>query len=119
MVRRGPEAVRAGGDVGQPERLVVGDQRAEDAPARGAGADGLLLLVGQAHREELVERPPVLGQHPQGAVLRIDEVDGLLDDPAQDHGQVQLGVEDEDGLDEAAQLGGIVDPVERLHGVPG
>ena len=44
---------------------------------------------------------------------------GLLDDPAQHDGQVELGVEDEDGLDEAAQLGGIVDPVERLHGVPG
>ena len=56
---------------------------------------------------------------PERAVLGIDEVDGLLDDAAEHHGQVQLGVEDENGLDETAQLCGIVDPVERLHGVPG
>jgi hypothetical protein len=32
---------------------------------------------------------------------------------------VELGVEDQDGLDQTTQLYGIVDPVERLHGSPG
>ena len=61
--------------------------------------------------------PPVLGQHAQRAVFGVDEVAGLLDDPPQDHGQVQLAVEDHDGLQQSAQLGGILDPVEGLHGV--
>ena len=73
----------------------------------------------EAHGEELVERPPVLGQHAERPVLRVDEVARLLDDPAQHHGQVELGVEDQDRLDQAAQLYGIVDPVEGLHGLPG
>ena len=75
--------------------------------------------LAEADGEELVERPPVLGQHAERPVLRVHEVAGLLDDPAEDHRQVQLGVEDQDGLHQAAQLGGIVDPVEGLHGAPG
>ena len=73
----------------------------------------------EAHGEELVERPPVLGQHAQRSVLGVDEVAGLLDDPAEHHRQVQLGVEDQDRLDKSPQLGGIVDTVEGLHGLPG
>ena len=34
-------------------------------------------------------------------------------------GQVELGVEDQDRLDQTPQFRGIVDPVERLHGLPG
>ena len=73
----------------------------------------------EAHGDELVERPPVLGQHAERPVLRVDEVTGLLDDPAQHHREVELGVEDQDRLHQSAQSRGIVDPVERLHGPPG
>ena len=75
--------------------------------------------MAQANRDELVQGPPVFGQDAQRAELRVDEIDGLLDDPAQHHRQVQFGVEDQDGLHEAAQLDGIVDTVERLHDEPG
>ena len=71
----------------------------------------------ETHGDELVQRAAVLGQHAQRAVFGVDEVAGLLNDPAQHDGQVQLGVEDHDGLEQAAQLGGILNTVEGLHGV--
>ena len=116
---REPEAVRALGQVGQAEWLVLCDKGAEDAPPGGAGADGPLLLVAEADGQELVEGPTVLGQDAERPVLRVHEVAGLLDDPPEHHRQVQLGVEDEDRLHQSAQLGGIVDPVEGLHGTSG
>ena len=119
MVRGEPEALRALGQVGQADRLVLPDQGAEHAPPGGAGADGPLLLVAQTDGQELVQRPPVLGQDAERPVLRVDEVAGLLDDPPEHHRQVQLGIEDEDRLHQSAQLGGIVDPVEGLHGTSG
>ena len=119
VARRDPVTVGAVCDVAQPQRFVVGDERAEDAPTRRARADGLLLLGAEAHGEELVERPPILGQHAQRPVLGVDQVAGLLDDPAQHHREVELGVEDQDRLDETPQFGGIIDPVEGLHGLSG
>jgi len=119
MVRGEPEALRAGGDIGEPERPVLGDQGAQHAPAGGAGADGPLFLVAQADRQELVQRPAVLGQDPERPVLRVDDVAGLLADPPKHHREVQLGIEDEDRLHQSAQPGGIVDPVEGLHGQSG
>ena len=73
----------------------------------------------EADGQELVQRPPVLGQDAECPVLGVDEVTGLLDDPPEHHRQVELGVEDEDRLHQSAQLGGIVDPVEGLHGTSG
>ena len=75
--------------------------------------------MGEPDRQELIERLPVLGQDTERPVLGIDEVTGLLDDPPEHHGQIQLGIEDEDRLHQSAQLGGIVDPVEGLHGSSG
>jgi len=59
------------------------------------------------------------GQHAQRPVPGVNQVSGLLNDPAQHHRQVELGVEDEDRLHQPAQLGGIVDPVDGLHGTSG
>ena len=117
MVVGRAEAVGAVRDVGQAQAFVVGDEGAQDASARRAGPDGVLLLVGQAHGDELVQRAAVLAQHAQRAVLGVDQDAGLLNEPTQDHGQVQLGVEDHDGLEQATQLGGILNAVEGLHGV--
>ena len=119
MPRREPEALRALGQVGQAEWLVLCNKGAEDAPPGGAGANGQFLLMAEADGQELVEGPAVLGEDAERAVLRIHEVAGLLTDPPEHHRQVQLGVEDEDRLDQSAQLGGIVDPVEGLHGKSG
>ena len=119
VVGRESEALRAGGDVGQAERLVLRHQRAQDAASRGAGADGPLLLVAQADGQELVQGPSVLGQDTECPVLGVHQVASLLADPPEHHRQVELGIEDEDRLHQSAQLGGIVDPVEGLHGTSG
>ncbi len=81
----------------------------------GRGPMACSSSLSRPDREELVERPPVLGEHAERPVLCVHQVACLLDDPAQHHRQVELGVEDQDRLDQAAQLDGIVDPVERLH----
>ena len=52
---RHAEAVRAGGDVGQPERLVVGDERAQHAPPVGRGPIACSSSPAEAHGDELVE----------------------------------------------------------------
>ena len=119
VIRGRPEAVRAIGRVGQPERLVVHDESAEHAPPGGACFDGLLLLVGEANRDELVECPPVLGQDAERPVSGVDEIARLFDDPSEHHRQMQLAVEDKDRLNQASQPDGIVDMVERLHGPTG
>ena len=118
----GAEAVRAVGEVGEAEGLVIRDQGAEDAAPGRARADGLLLLAVEPYRQELVKSLAVGRQHAQRAELRVDEVTGLLDDAAQHDRQVQLGIEDQNRLHQAAQPGGIVDLVERLdplHVEPG
>ncbi len=119
MVGGEPVAVRALGEVAQANRLVLPDQRAQHAPPGGAGADGPLLVVAQPHGQELVQRPAILGQDPECPELRVDEVTGLLNDPPEHQRQIELGVENEDRLHQTAQLGGIVDPVEGLHGSSG
>ena len=54
MMRGGPEAVGAVGEVRQAERLVVDDERPQDAPSGRTGADGVLLIAVEPDREELV-----------------------------------------------------------------
>ena len=56
---------------------------------------------------------------PSAPYSGVDEVARLFDDPSEHHRQMQLGVEDEDRLNQASQPDGIVDTVERLHGPPG
>ena len=57
MVGGEPEAVRALGQVGQADRLVLPDEGAEHAASGRAGADGALLFVAEPDGQELIETP--------------------------------------------------------------
>ena len=119
MLRGEPEALRARARSARRSGLPSAIRVPRTPLPGGAGADGAFFVVAQADGQELVQGPSVLGQDAERPVLRVDEVAGLLADPPEHDRQVQLGIEDEDRLDQSAQLGGIIDPVEGLHGKSG
>ena len=84
MVRREPDRPRVGADVRDPQRTSLADERAEEAVA-GRGVTERGALFGRdPDRDELLDRPAVGCEHPEGSVSRVGEVDRQLDDP-QEH----------------------------------
>ena len=102
-----PVRSRMGGHIGQPQRLRVGDQLAEQAPALGPVVNLLDLLLVQAHRDELGQRA-AFADDPERAVPGIDERDRGLDDLPQHDLELEVAADRDDRLEQR------VHPVPRL-----
>ena len=80
MMGREPIAVGVGVQVGQPERLGIGDEEAEYAASGRARADAPLLFVSQSDRQELIEGGAGLVEDSERAVAGLDQRTGLGDE---------------------------------------
>ena len=109
---REAEAVGMTADLGDAQRPRVGDEQAEDAPARRAGPDPGLLLGGEPDGDEVRQGLLLLVEHPQRAVARAGHGARLLDDVAQDLGQLEVGLDQQRRLEHPAELGRILDRAE-------
>ena len=92
--------IRAGRDVREAERAGITDEQPEQpAPFRPVVdlADAGLV---QAHRHEFGQPLP-FADHAQGAVLRVHQPDGRLDDPLQRALQVQARADRDDRFQQA------------------
>ncbi len=83
VVRREAVATRVDRDVGDPERLVLADDQAEEAMAAGQGADRRPRRRAHAGRDEALD-DAVLVDDAQRGVARPDERPDLVDDDLQD-----------------------------------
>ena len=90
------------GDVLEPSWLGVTDEQPENAVAPRRVTDPGALLRRDAPGDELDEPLAVAADDAQGAVARVDECRGRLDDPSEDLGQVQVGTHRDDGVEELA-----------------
>lgn len=93
---------RVAGEFGEPQRLGVPDEFAQQTVSGRQFADQRPFLVGDAHRHELVELS-LLSDDAEGPVLRVDQHDRGLDDPAQHLGEVQFPAHGQDGLQESLE----------------
>jgi hypothetical protein len=93
--------------VGQPDGVRVVDQCAEEAVTGRQLPDLGGLLVGDPDMDELLE-VAARGDDAQGTIPGADEVDGDVDDAAQDRCEVEFLDDGLAGLQQAAQapLGG-------------
>ena len=104
-------------DVGQAERLGVDNQEPEDPEALREGADAGAGLVVDADRDELREAGAGIVEHTQCAVAGVDERDRALDDPLEHRGDVEVGTDRQDGVEQLTKA-----PRSRMfgwHGVQG
>ena len=88
------------GEVGQAQRLGVGDQQAEDAVTLGQVADRTARVVVDADGDELGEARARLVEHAERAVGGVDEVDGAADDAPQHRRQVEVGADRQHGVEQ-------------------
>jgi hypothetical protein len=92
-------------EILQAQRVGLADQQTEDAVPLGVVADPFDRLPVHADRDELPDRA-LLPQHAQSAVLGVHQVDGGLDDPAQQVLQFQVAADRHHRVQQ------------RLHAVP-
>ena len=76
----------------QPDRPRIVDERPEHPAALGEVADRGHRLGWHAHVDELLQAAP-RGDHPERAVLGVDQLDGRVHDALEHHRQL-------DGLDD-------------------
>ena len=86
VVRREPVRVRVIPYPRDAHRLGLADEEPEDPMADGRIADGGSLLVGDADRDELLDRA-VRPKDAQRAVRGVRELDRELDDAPKHHGK--------------------------------
>ena len=113
MMGREPIAVGVGVQIGQPERLGIGNENTEYAASCRAGTDALLLFVGQPDGQELVEGGPGRIEDSESAIAGLDQRTGFGDEMPQEFGQVDIGRDHEHRRHESPQLLRVVDPVVR------
>ena len=91
------------GEVGQPQRAGFADEEAEDPVATRQVTDRLVLFGGQPTGDELHQVLAVGSQHPEGAVLRVDQLARRAHDPRQDLRQVQACRDGHDRVQEGTE----------------
>jgi len=89
------------GDVGQAQRPGIVDQQAEQPAALRPVVDSADLLLAQADGDEFGQ-PPVLADHAQRPVRRVNEPDRGLDDPPQRGLQVESRANGDDRLQQGS-----------------
>ncbi len=90
------------GQFGEPERLGVPDELAEDAVTGGQVTDLGPEVVADADGEELGELL-VVADDAQGSVLRVDQDDGGFDNSLQNLGKVELAADGHHGFEEPVE----------------
>ena len=103
---REPEAVGVERQIGQSQRPGVHDELTEDAVSLGQVPDAPVGLVVHPDGDELGQPVATLVEHAQSAVAGVDQLDGRLDDPAQDAGRVAVRSEGDDGVEQLVQAAG-------------
>ena len=108
VVRREPVRHRVVAQAVEAQRARGADQLAEQTLAARVGADGRDARRVDADRDELAEALPVDRDDAQGAVLRVDERDGGLDDALQDRLELKPAADDEHGVEQLLQSRSLV-----------
>jgi hypothetical protein len=104
VVRGEADGGRVPAQVGDPQRVGLGDQLAEHALALRQGTHPGGQVVVDAHVDE--GRQPALGrQHAQRAVPGVDQLGARLDDAPQRGLQVQPGRDGEEGVEQVLDAG--------------
>ena len=106
VVGREPEAVGVLAQVGQPQRLGVDDEQAEDAVPLGQVADEPVGVVVDPDGDELRQAGAGVVEHAEGAVAGVDQPDRRLHDPPEHAGRVEVGTEGQHRVEELAQAAG-------------
>jgi hypothetical protein len=113
-----PDRAQIIGDPVQPDRVRVVDQRSQQTLALGKVADLPGDLGVDAHVDELIQ-PAVRSDHTQRPVAGVHQLAGRLDDPVQNHCQVQFARDHPVRLQQPAQpaVGGahVLGPVDQLR----
>ena len=102
MASREPGRRAMHGEVGQPQRVRVTDELAQDAVAGRRRPDGGNGRVVDADGDELRQPLTTFVDHAQCAVRRVHQADRDLDDATQHHLQVQVGADREDRVQQMA-----------------
>jgi hypothetical protein len=103
VVGREPEAVGMLGQVGEPQRLGLDDEQAEDAVALGQIADGGVGLAVEADGDEVREPGAGLVEDPESPEPGVDQFHGGGDDPLQHRPEIEVRADGEHGIDQAAE----------------
>jgi hypothetical protein len=115
MVGREADRHRVFAEVGQPQRLRVADQLPEQAPTLGQLAHVRPGLLVDADVDEPGQPVVVGGQHAQGAVPGVDQLDGRGHDPAQGGLQLEPGGDGQHRVEQALHaVAGVDDLVEAF-----
>ena len=112
---RKPLRQRVLAQVAQPHRLGIFEEDAEDALELRKAPDGRVGLVVDAARDEICQLA-VLIYDAQGAVPRVYQLAGRLDDPLQDRGQAQVGGDAEHRVEQLLEAH--VEPLNACHHRP-
>jgi hypothetical protein len=102
VLGRKANGARVGTEVLQPNRLRLLDECPEQAVTLGQVPDARCELLVDAHVDELLE-VTVWRDDAERAVLRVNEIDGRLDNPSQHCGEIDEFTERPIGLQQAAQ----------------
>ena len=115
VVRREPHRVRMRAEHGQPDRLRLLDEQAQDPLAAREVADQRPLLVVEAGGDEL-DQEVAAADHAQRGVLRAGELARRLDDAGEDAALVEVGGDRDDRVEQ--RLGGARQLGTRVRGHP-
>ena len=107
----GGEAIAVGvrAEIGQPQGVGIAYEQAQYPPSGRAGSDALLLVLREPDGHELLEGRALLVQNPERPVLGTRHGARLFDDMAQERRELEIGLEQECGLEHPAELDGILD----------
>jgi len=97
------ERVGVGADVADPSGPRVADQQPEHPVSPRRVSDRASLGVGDAARDELDEMLAVRRKHAQRAISGVDHVAGRGDDPRQHLGELEVGADGHDAIEQSGQ----------------
>ncbi len=93
----------------QTQWFGIGDEEPENTPPRGATTYPYFLLVAQSDGQELLEPGTGFVEDAQSAVASINQGTRLFNQVAEKDRQIDIGLDHEHGVHQAAELGRTVD----------
>jgi hypothetical protein len=111
-----------GSEIGQSERLWIGDEETEDASSRRSRTDPLLFLGFESGRQELGQSGAVVVEDPKCRITGARHGTGFFDQVAEQRGEVEIGLQEQGGLEKPPKLGrifyGSIRHKRMIHVVP-
>ena len=101
-IRSAPHAV----ETAEAQRPWIRDQQSEHTKPRRPSADETFLVRVEPTGKELGQLGPVLVQHSEGAVPGVGQGAGLVDDVPEQGPQLEVRLEEEDGIEDSSGLPG-------------